>query len=843
MSSARETFKRRSKRQDQTDNPITQTDFSGALIKNAPHDEIPPNALAGLINANTFPREIQPRLGTRLINFTIPSIRTGITATKNGTIITADDFTEESVSNYFVWPDEDVHDEIIEYISATQVRVHRFNNKNATAGCWMHGRLNLWKWHQSQDKMVWQWGEKVYINEISLLNNYIILGNLTEALCVSRETPNNVISDWSEMDDYGIIYNSNGIFLVEFNIPTIFKKNTPIPTRLPDDVERSTDSKYRYDILYSMSRLSGQGLRNRETRGTLILQESGTTQISTEQNPARDNAIIWTENRIDNGIRTNGMLIGATLAAAQQTPVYWATLNNASFRWTVNGREEEFVCDFSLATGANMTSLTDVATEIQRVIRLVFYAATCEYDADNQRFVFTSGEEDGSTVNYGAWGTGGTNIAVLAGLTAASGALVNNANIYAQPYSFGPFYIPEARTGIDTYEREWHWTHYVLYRTPDIGPDGVTPRIGYSGEILPPLKLGYTEEVRVAGAMFGSKDEDGLVTITRGTFEEYDVGTTLEWEDGTIDTIITWVSATQVYVTSEYFEALPPQAMAIGGGRVIRASQDGYTVTREGGSEFTEADEGRMIWWSTDYVSIITEFIDADTVLVSDSNFRDTQGMTLDPISRMINSLTNDETIRNRFDELFVGALRHRFWYQMPNANIGEVVPGFMVTAIRNTSFLYYCQLGSRIKYLSGYHLSNRQTGDKIEESIQTMKIMPNQLIIWCLSETWTAPTNDPRINTLPEFGEAYAVLFFDVVDGEQGITDTGSIAKIKSGLLEIVLTDNSVRQFDGFKYGPDLTVNQIGQDIIKQDLKDTWGIGMSLFDNKLGHIIWRVNR
>jgi len=839
MSSARETFKNRSKRKDQSDYPVTQTDFSGALIKNAPHDEIPPNALAELVNAHSFPQEIQPRLGTRLINFTVPSIRTGITATKNGTIITSTGFTEEDVSNYFVWPDEDIHDEIIEYISDTQIRVHRNNNKDATAGCWIHGRLNLWEWHQSKRKMVWLWGKEVYVNDVSIIDTFVIFGELTRATCVSNVEPSNTFSDWSEMDDYGVIYNSNGIFLVDFDTNTTFKKNTNIPTHLPDDVARAMDSKYRYDILYSMSRLAGQGLRDRTTPATPILQESGTTDIDEDNDPARDNAIIWTTKRIDRGIKTNGKLIGGPLAAAQQAPSYWGGINNASFRWSVNGREEEFVCDFTITTGAGVTSLTDVAREIQRVLRFVFYAATCDYDADNTRFIYTTGEEDGSVCNYGANGTGGTNIANLIGITALAAATVDNANIYAQPYTFGPFYIPVDSDG----NRSWHWSHYVLYRTPDIGPDGVSTRIGPNGEVLPPLNFGFTVEARVAGAFYARKYADGLVEADAGTFEEYDVGTSLEWEDGEVNVIIQYVDSTHVYVSSEYFDSKPLQACAIGGGRVVRASQEDYIVTSEGGETFDPDDVGRTIWWSSDYCSIIEEYIDEYHVRVSDSSFRETQGLTLDPISRMITDPTNDETIRNRFDELFVGALRHRFWYQMPNANIGRVCPGFMVTAARNTPFIYYSQLGTSLKYMSGYHLSNRQKGDKIEESIQHIEILPNKIIVWCKSETWMSPTNDPKIQTLPQFGEAFAILFFDILDGEQGITDTGSITLVKSGLLQMVLNDNSVRQFDGFKYGPDMTVNEAGQDIIKKDLKQTGGMGTSIYHNKLGYMIWRVSR
>lgn len=845
MSSARETFKRRSKEKDQADAPITQTNFSG-MVKNHPHDEIAATALALIRNAHAFPTEIQPRLGTKVINFTVPAMedRTGYTATKDGMIITSlsgNIFTEDDVSCYWVWPDEDIHDEIIEYISPTQVRTHRISEKPATANCWLHGRLNLWEWHSMKRKMVWQWGEEVYINDVYLSEGHLHFDTLEKVVCVSYHKPMNVLSDWDELEEYGVIFNSRGTFLINFNStpPTMFKKNSPVPSRLPDDVPRALDSNYRYDVLYSMSRLEGQGLRTRMTPSTPILQESGTTAIDENQNPPRDNAIIWTDKRIDNGIRTNGKLYCNNLATAQQAPSYWAGLNNASFRLTINGRTEEIACDFSIATGAAITSLTEVATEIQRATRLVFYTATCEYDADNTRFIFSSGEEDGSAIGYGTNGTGGTNVAGLICMTAAAGAVIDNANVYAAPYIMGPFRIPEISSGV----RERHWTHYVQYRTPDIGEDGVTPRVGPSGEILPPLQFCYSQEVRIAGAFYASKDITGLVTAQRGTFEIQDVGTSLEWEDGDIDTIIQWVSATQVYVLSDYVEIKPLQAAAIGGGRVIRAVQNGYIVTRISGGTFGSGDVGKQIWWSSDYVSIIEEVISANSVRVYDSETREVQGLTLDPTERMINDTTNDESIRNRFDELSIGALRSRFWYQMPNVNAGVIAPGFMITAIRNTKFIYYCQLGVSLKYLSGYHLPNRQTSDKVEDSIQKIKVMPNKVVVWCKGSTWYAPTIDARILTLPEFGEAYTVLYFDVVDRAEGITDTGSIEEIKSGLFEMILTENTVKQFDGNVYGNDLSINELGQDLIKKDLKETKGIGLSVYNNKLGHIFWRVDK
>lgn len=441
---------------------------------------------------------------------------------------------------------------------------------------------------------------------------------------------------------------------------------------------------------------------------------------------------------------------------------------------------------------------------------------------------------------------GGTPVAALMMITVATGAMLDNANIYAQPYSFGVFTVPPA---LGT-NREWHWTHYVKYRSTDIGPLGVTSRIGPNNEILPPLKFTYTVEVRVAGAFYAYRTcETGIVTAVRGTFQIYDEGTALLWENGEIDTIIQWISDTQVRVSGPgdyyYCEDIPLQACAIGGGSVTRASQTGTTVTREGGEVFTAADERRTIWWSSDQTSIIRTFVDANTVIVWDSATRDTQGITFGPTSRYINDNVNDETLRNRQGELHVGLLTNRFWEEMPNVNAGDIVPGFMITAVRDTSLIYYCQLGTSLKYLSGCHMPSRQVADKVEESIQSIRIMPNKVIVWCKGSTWGGPTNQPRIFKLPEFGESFAVLYFDVIDANMGVTDTGSIQKIRSGLLEMVCSDNSLRQFDGFKYSEDFTMEpSTGQDRIKRDLKLCWGIGVSTYDEeRLGHVIWRTLR
>ncbi len=851
MSSSRETFQKRTKRGDQRNDPTTYDNFSRGMIRNAPHDDLPEKSLANLINAHAYPTEIQPRLGARWINFTVPPIegRTGYTASKAGNVITAtaEIFSQGDVSNYFVFPGTDIHQELTGYISTTQMRARDVGDIDLISGCWMHGRQNLFEFHYAERKVVMQWGQVVYVSQIIQdSTGKVTLDTLVKAPCVSFHQPGNVVSDWSEMDQYGVIYNSNGTFLLDFSTspPLLFKKNSQEPRVLPADVERTTDSKFRYDILYTMSRLAEQGIRTRTTESAEILQESAPTALNEDLDPPRDNAITWTTRRIDSGDRTNGRLTGGRLAPAQQTPNYWVGLNDATLTLVINDQSEMFVFDFSIATGAAVTSLEEVAAEIQRVVRLVFYSATCEYQSENFRFVLTSGEEDGSVMDYADEGVGGTPVANLM-LLVEGDATLDNVNIYAQPRSDGYYTVPLATPA----NPEWHWTHYVKYRTTDIGPSGVTPRIGPSGEILPPLRFTYAVEVRTCGAFYAERASNGIVTAFRGTFQIYDVGTALEWLDGEIDTIYRFIDDTHVSVAKSgesnyYMQPKKKMVCAIGGGEVVEASQSGDLVTRTGGPSFTEADLRKPIFWSTDYSSIISEYIDGDTVRVYDSIDRETQGLTYDPIRRMINDPMSDEGLRNRQGETSIGLLTNRFWTAMPNVNIGEVVPGFMVTAIRNFTEVYYCQLGAGLKYLSGYFLSSRQTSDKVENSIQTIKMMPNKVIVFCKGATWGGPTNQPRVFTLPEFGEHFAVLYFDVIDIDVGVIDIASIRKIDSGFFEMRCSDGSVRQFNSHQYFEDLTVDpQTSQDRIKKDFQECWQMGTSCYIDRLGHVFWTRTR
>jgi hypothetical protein len=652
------------------------------------------------------------------------------------------------------------------------------------------------------------------------------------------------------MDEYGILGNSKGIFKLNFDRepPVLWKMNTPVPSVLVSDTVRTIDTKYRHDYIYSMSRLSGTGLRQRNDGSSVILQESGTNELDTTQDPPRDYGIRWHALKIDAGTRTQGRLVGGVMAAAQQSPDYWnvtVPFPGISFSATMNGRTESFLMDLGPA-GYNVTSMGDVAAAIQAEMRTVFEFATCEYHEDGY-FIITSGEEDDSDLNYFTAGVGGTDVSALMMLTEATAASLDNDYAWAQPYVVGLLSVPvvDDEPGV----REQHWTHYSIYRTTDIGPRGVTPRVSGT-EDLSPLQFTWDRDLRISAAFYAYKTRGGHVYAEVGTFEPADVGATLEWEDGDVDTIIAYISPTHVLVATAgyYYEDVKPlQAAAIGGGRVIRASQTDDLIDIESQYNtlrFSCDDVRKTITWSTGVYSIIIEYISPTRVRVADSLPKSTQGITLDATERRFSDRERDANLRNRQDERHVGLLNHRFWVPLRNANISRIVPGFLLTAQRTDTLIRYSQLEVSKKYLAGYHLELEQTLDKVEHPIYHILRAPNYFIVLCNASTWGGPTNNPDVKRLPEFGEEYAQLHVDVLDEAIGVTDWPSVQEVDFGVFEMRCTDNAWRQLAGLTYGKDFTIHEVtGQDMIGRDLKLCWNLSDSCYTKRIGHIWWGTLR
>ncbi|HUS89089.1 MAG TPA: hypothetical protein VMW91_06935, partial [Desulfosporosinus sp.] len=286
--------------------PLPTNTFEYGVIKDVPASDIPHNALADAFNVFPYPTEIQGPTGSLLYTIeTIPPIRerSGYSCSKVEQTVTCtlSVFEEGDVGNYIVWPGG-LHDEIIEYISGTQVTVANSGTFTIQTGCYLRGKNNGFKFHEQLRRWCFQFGKDFY-------HSTIRIPEFSRALIVSREVPNNTQSGYASFDDYNNVwFNSNGIFKINMETePSIaFKLNTPVPNIAILPKTEQTDSNYSYRYRYSCARIAGnQNIRTR-LMPVKIECESGSNQESQETNAAELDKV-WTVNAISN---TNPQIVG-----------------------------------------------------------------------------------------------------------------------------------------------------------------------------------------------------------------------------------------------------------------------------------------------------------------------------------------------------------------------------------------------------------------------------------------------------------------------------------------------------------------------------------------------------
>lgn len=286
--------------------PTPTYTFEHGVIKDVPASDIPNSALADALNVFPYPTEFQSATGSLLYTLAdIPPIRgrSGYSCSKVEQTVTAtlSVFLEGDVGNYIVWP-TGLHDEIIEYISGSQVKVANSGTINIQTGCYLRGKNNGWEFHEQLKFWVFQLGQEFYSSGIEMLG-------FSRALIVSREVPNNVQSGYASFDDYtSVWFNSRGIFKVnmESEPALAYKINTPVPNIAILPSPELANSNYSYRLRYSMVRMDGnQNIRSRLMPVKLEC-ESGSNHESQESNAAELDKV-WTENAISS---TNNKIVG-----------------------------------------------------------------------------------------------------------------------------------------------------------------------------------------------------------------------------------------------------------------------------------------------------------------------------------------------------------------------------------------------------------------------------------------------------------------------------------------------------------------------------------------------------
>lgn len=789
----RKNFNPHTRRDDEKEIYRRQQDFGAGMVHDAPHSEIPDNSLALLKNVIAYPTYLQGRYGSRVYSERgLPHIeaRAGLTGDQVGNILTSPDaaFTAADVSNYWVW-DDGTNDEIVGYIGATQVRMRTSRTKSGT-NCSIRGRLNSWYFHRGVRNIVMHIGTEVYVADDIAITNW------TKVLCVSAEQPSSATSYMDDMDDYTMLFSSNGIYKIDSSAttPVMYRINTTTPAVYVtgNELTRTAELEYGRRYIYTMLRLDGNQILGDRATPRTILQESGPNQPDSDY---KDWGEVWTELQRGDGVTlTHGVLTGTAVAAASQDPAnVWAIVNDGTVNLTIDGTTKNIFVDFT-----DVQTMVEVASRIQISMREYWKDSTCEYTADEQ-FKITSGLVDNTSIAAAAAGTGGTDISGAGYMNLLTGT-VENTKSFADPKLIGTFTVPLRTDSITL--RAWHWSHYGVYVTKDVGINGFDPVTGGGND---PERYIWCYDLRIAGAFYATKDTNGVVTAAVGEFERADVGSVLEWDDGDRDVITAYISVTQVVVGGGrlYPEDVKTGACAIGNGLVFRGSQTGNTVTRIKGASFAAGDVRKTIFFADGSKSIITGYVDADTVRVHDSANKVLQGYTMDPQYRNFNDTITEANLDSRSGSWL---LRNRFWSDLPLTNGGVVVPGFLFTFVRGEQNLYYCQLPRARKYLAGYYNAAHQLDTSAKDGIQHLAEFPNRVVIYCTNSTYAGPTNESRSEKTDRAGEVVVIfLGLQVMDSNIGVVDYGSIRYKDVGRQIMITNEPAVREFDGFQYGPNL--------------------------------------
>ena len=161
------------------------------------------------------------------------------------------------------------------------------------------------------------------------------------------------------------------------------------------------------------------------------------------------------------------------------------------------------------------------------------------------------------------------------------------------------------------------------------------------------------------------------------------------------------------------------------------------------------------------------------------------QGATLDATFRKFDDTRTDDLVR-----INVGAwvLFSRFFDALPQANLGLVVPGFMLTAQSNGNNIFYCGMEKDFEYFAGYFYTKSQFS-YIKDNITTLREYPDRLIVFCKNSTHEIPLNNFQIEEISSIGVSITTIVGqNVVDTSIG--DNRAIRYISLWVDEGIHTD-----------------------------------------------------
>jgi len=394
----------------------------------------------------------------------------------------------------------------------------------------------------------------------------------------------------------------------------------------------------------------------------------------------------------------------------------------------------------------------------------------------------------------------------------------------------GSSYFGEVDFVFDS-ETQTPYTHWSIYRTLDIGDNGISPVTGSGNNSE--LFVWVKDKV-IKRAFLGFRSGD-TITSASSPFTPDDVGARIYYNtDGSYVTIATYVSAMQVTTLDSGEIAGGP--MAIGSSNNAWAQQsvtgnetvgNGTITTHADSTDFTEDVVGEEVVWDDGTRSLVVRFIDANNVEVAQSEAlsgNPWKYITWGTNGRLrIEDSTTDDTLRAREAGF---AVKNRFMNPLPDCNDGVIAGGMLWGIIRGTGNIYYSQIPNNEEYYAGYY---RQAGngaqiDILPDDIQAIRQFSDRVLFYCSQSTWFISTNDFTTVVVKAVGEVVVVATGHWPLADIGVVDYGGIIRLdgiqKSELMNgagdfLVCSDGGVRICNGYEFSRDLSAGTIRKSLL----------------------------
>lgn len=774
-----------------------------------------------------------------------------LVASKSGTTITVTSgtLTQSHVDQYWDWGDG------IDLIKSVDTGANTCETENsgvraATSSCRIMGRVNASLYHQSQNKLVLLIGRKLYVA------NGVPWYSFTE---VCREgscyEPADAFCKMYEDDTSIILVSGTGFYRIKIDDSENYRywrinDSSMSSSSRPSDVqkeagrfwERPKKYPYRYIIKYARIRnTDDNAFADRYDPASIIEWESGSAkadatgkdyvEIAVEK-PVGPSTTAGAISTAADGLRFASRVIGGYLgtthadydAVAQWQPITDGTLKIQLTIYESETDSNDIVADTPEMDFSGATSMEDVAEIIQSGINrtLIEYGVsltvTLDRNTTGERFVVESGP--GVIITD-------INDAPSTGTSIASFMEIATASVETFEYYNG------IQVGLLTLESDvCAATHYSLFRTKVLDKDGIDagndPNLFVHVADIPLVR-----PVFVTGTSGVINAQVGEIPLSAGVGEATD-----EYGDNYTITpkYLGSDSATMSPSTASYVQNT---ALAIGGGSAFVASVSGSTMTISRGSiALTDLDVGKPVWFATGELRWIKSVTSAYVAELTKSGSISETACGMNPIPRGGADTVLDE-IQGTFTNAITPrvrsyALPSRFTQELPNCDIGKVVPGWVFGATQGDNKYYYSD--SSKSYLAGSYAPDLQFNDKIDGAIQEFLYHTDYLGVRTEFGTW-------RVNlaTVNELGNADVGENIDgfndpeIADNSVGSEGEGGTAILENGNFLTFTSEPSVREFNMFTYGPNLAHEMIQE----SDIQELEAHTIMLYDHILGLILW----